>query len=155
MPSEKGAADLLEFLKREGVEAELLEFSSTVRTVDDAVRASGVEAAGIIKTLVVLCDSEPACLVVPGDRRLSFAKVRRALDCKDVRLAKPAEVLAFTGYSIGGVPPVGHGLRTIVDRAVLGRDVVVGGGGDDRHLLKIAPSEIVRLTGAKVADVSE
>lgn len=151
----KGVKDLASYLKRLGVEAELLEFSGTVRTVKDAVRQAGVEASDIVKSLVAVCDGEPMCFIVPGDRRLSVVKVRRTLGCREVRLAKPVEVLELTGYSVGGMPPVGHGLKTIVDRAVLEKPLVIGGGGDEQHLLKIAPSQVVRLTNARVEDIAE
>ena len=55
------------------------------------------------------------------------------------------------------MPPVGHltTLNVIVDPAVLVEPVVFGGGGQSDLLLRIRPAEIVRLTGATVADVTD
>jgi prolyl-tRNA editing enzyme YbaK/EbsC (Cys-tRNA(Pro) deacylase) len=63
----------------------------------------------------------------------------------------PGAVLRLTGYEAGGVPPFGHpaALPTLLDRAVLAWDAIYGGGGDDHTLLRIAPGELARVTGAE------
>jgi prolyl-tRNA editing enzyme YbaK/EbsC (Cys-tRNA(Pro) deacylase) len=73
-----------------------------------------------------------------------------------VRLADAATVEAITGYPVGGVPPLGHPqlLRTLIDRRVLAEPEVYAGGGALNALLRIAPAEIVRWTGAETVDVA-
>ena len=70
---------------------------------------------------------------------------------KQIKLADAETVLRLTGYPAGGVPPFGHPapLLTLLDRAVLAWDAVYGGGGDDRTLLRVAPGELARVTGAE------
>jgi prolyl-tRNA editing enzyme YbaK/EbsC (Cys-tRNA(Pro) deacylase) len=65
-------------------------------------------------------------------------------------------VLELTGYPPGATPPVGHltPLKVIVDRSVLQEPIVYGGGGGSDVMLRISPHEILRLTGAIVADVT-
>ncbi|WP_456453495.1 YbaK/EbsC family protein [Thermococcus sp.] len=70
-------------------------------------------------------------------------------------MAKPAEVKAITGYAVGGVPPVGVPVRTVVDRRVLERDVVIGGGGRIDRLIRIKPGKIVEFQKAEVLDIAE
>jgi prolyl-tRNA editing enzyme YbaK/EbsC (Cys-tRNA(Pro) deacylase) len=82
--------------------------------------------------------------------------VAAALGFSSLKLAQPDTVLRTAGYAVGGVPPVGHtsGLRVVIDKRVLDYPIVYGGGGDEQHMLRISPADIVRLTGAVVADIT-
>jgi prolyl-tRNA editing enzyme YbaK/EbsC (Cys-tRNA(Pro) deacylase) len=93
---------------------------------------------------------------VPGDARVHHSKGVRALGLAQLSPASPAVTRAATGFPAGGVAPVGHKspLPVVMDAEVLRHAVVYGGGGDDRHMLRISPDEIQRLTGAVVADVT-
>ncbi len=72
-----------------------------------------------------------------------------------LRPVSPKEVEALTGYPAGGVPPVCHGLLTIVDYGVLDHEYVVGGGGDEFTLIKISPQDILAFNKAMVARISK
>ena len=74
---------------------------------------------------------------------------------KQIRLADAQTVLEKTGYPAGGVPPVGHPapLPVLIDRAVMQWDVVFGGGGDDRTLLRIGPAELQRVVNGELIDL--
>ena len=68
-------------------------------------------------------------------------------------LADADTVLNATGWPAGGVAPVGSKvpLRTLIDERVMALEIVYGGGGTEHTLLRLRPSDIVRLTGATVA----
>jgi prolyl-tRNA editing enzyme YbaK/EbsC (Cys-tRNA(Pro) deacylase) len=144
------------FLEVHGVHAALLEPGVPTPTVQDAANALGVTPAEIIKSVLFENKSGETVLVVaPGDRRIDAAKLEALTGIAKPRIASAARVLEVTGYAAGGVPPVGHpsGLRVVVDASLLERTVLIGGGGSDALLLKIAPLEIVRLTEASTGDV--
>ena len=151
---------LADYLRTTDVEATLVRCDTATPTVARAAVALGVSASAIVKSIVLEHRQEPrgVCLaIVPGDRRVSRAKVAAVLAVDQVRLA-PAEVVTeATGYRPGGVPPIGHRqpLQVVIDRRVFDHDVVYGGGGDEWHMLRIEPRSIQRLTGALVADVVE
>jgi len=112
----------------------------------------------IIKSMLFVDDEGlPILGIVTGDRRVSEKKLARACGAKRVRRANPAEVKRFTGYEVGGVPPVGHKrkIRTFIDEKVMSFDKVVGGGGEINALLEISPAEIRRLTDGEVRDISK
>jgi len=67
--------------------------------------------------------------------RLSLEKLSRIIG-KKLRLARAREVEKATEYPVGAVPPVGHGLKTYVDRGVLNVETVIGGGGSTHSLLR-------------------
>jgi prolyl-tRNA editing enzyme YbaK/EbsC (Cys-tRNA(Pro) deacylase) len=83
-------------------------------------------------------------------------KVGRHQDAATVRKADAEEVRAATGYAIGGTPPFGHArpLPVLVDRHLTGFEVVWAAAGTPRHVFPIAPAELLRATGGKVADVT-
>jgi Cys-tRNA(Pro) deacylase len=142
------------------VSASLVTSDRAMPTVDCAAEALGVPPAAIVKSIVFeqKNDATRTCLaVVPGDARVSRSKVGAAVAMAQLKLASPVTVERATGYRVGGVPPVGHRtpIRVVLDRRVLESAVVFGGGGDEWHMLRITPQEILRLTGATVADVVE
>lgn len=149
---------LADFLAQCAVAGELVRPGGEMPTVARAASALGVEAGRIVKS-IVFChkkDASRACLAVaPGDGRVQLTKVARALGLAQLKLASPDAALAATGYPVGGIPPVGHvrALPVVLDASLAGLDEVFGGGGDLWHMLRISPAEIVRATGAIVADI--
>ena len=146
--------DLKDFIEKNRIDAEILEFKQPVMTVEQAVRMAGCRRDEIIKS-IVLIDSQdnPIIAIVDGKSRVSLRKVKEILG-KNIRIAKAREVERKTGYKIGGVPPIGHRFKTMIDRKIIDKKYVYGGGGDSRRLIKISPKQIVRL-GAIIADISE
>jgi Cys-tRNA(Pro) deacylase len=156
--AERLEASLSDFLRRHGVEATLLEPGGHMPTVDLAAAALGVEPARIVKSIVFQHkkDRTRVCLaIVPGDARIHPSKVAKAVGLTQLKLASADATLQATGYPVGGVPPLGHrtAMPVVIDPSVLRHDMVFGGGGDERHMLRISPDEIRRFTGAVVADV--
>ncbi len=128
----------------------------SVKTVKEAASAVGVSPQNIVKTVIVVCGGGVYACIVPGDKRLSFRKLSILLECPP-RLARPREVLEYTGYSVGGVPPapLPSSVQVIVDERVLSRKRVWGGGGDEETLLEFNPREYVSIVNARIADISE
>jgi Cys-tRNA(Pro)/Cys-tRNA(Cys) deacylase len=152
----KSEIRLRDSLKHHGIHATLIEPSIPTPTVLDAAKALGVEASDIIKSVAFESKDGTVVLVVaPGDRRIDTIKVAQLANLEKLKMASSARVLEVTGYPAGGVPPVGHpeGLRVIVDASLLKREALIGGGGSERLLLRIAPAEVIRVTGAMVGDI--
>jgi L-threonine kinase len=152
------AQRLATYTREQGIDARLIHPGADMPTVPLAAAALGVAPGQIVKSIVFEGKKGPgvALAIVPGDVKVDRAKVAAVLGLPTLKLAKPEVVLRSTGYEVGGVPPVGHAERlpTVVDSRVLQHATVYGGGGDERHMLSITPADIVRLTGAKVADVA-
>jgi Cys-tRNA(Pro) deacylase len=153
------AERLNQYLRELQVSATLVRPGSEMPTVPLAAAALGVTPAQIVKTIAFQGKKDPSrqCLAIaPGDIRIATAKVASALGLTQLKLASPDIVLQATGYAVGGVPPVGHATRLplVIDERVLQYDIVFGGGGDEHHMLRISPRDILRLTGAVVADIA-
>lgn len=126
----------------------IIEVENEVVTVEQAARELGVDEGQIIKSLVIITEEGPLLAILDGKSRLDLSKLKG-------RLARPREVKELTGFEIGEVPPVGIPLRTIVDRKVMEKSIVYGGGGSKRRLIEISPERIVEYQGAEVSDISD
>ena len=146
-----------EFLRATGAEARIEELRIDGATAQGAAEAVGAALGQIVKTLVLVCGTESAVALVPGDRRVDPAKVAAVVGVPRARVARPAEVLEVTGYEPGAVAPfpLRHVARVLVDRTLLGEPVLWVGGGSSYHLVRIAPTELLRLTRGEPADVAE
>lgn len=146
---------LKEYLDKNGVEAKFYEFDEHTITVEAAAKRLNITADKIVKSIVFIDqDGKPLLAIVSGDKRVDEKKLAEASNSQQVRIAKAREVEKFTGYKIGELPPVGHGLRTFVDSKVMSLDKVIGGGGSTHTLIEISPNDIVKLTNAKVCNIS-
>ena len=147
--------DLQEYIERTGVAAEILNMKGRVHSVAAASEELGLPPDHFIKTLVFIGpEEEPILAIVQGTDRASSKRISKALDTDPLRLATPDEAIELTGYEVGGTPPVSiRNAVVLIDPNVMAMSEVVGGGGSDRHLLRISPSEILRVTEGKMVRV--
>jgi Cys-tRNA(Pro) deacylase len=142
------------FLREAHAEAHLEEFPDGTPTAEDAARAVGVDPAQIVKSLVFVCDGRPVLALIPGDRRADAAKVARAVGAGKARVASRREVEAATGFAPGAVAPfplpgVEH---VLIDRSLLAHEQVWVGAGSPRHMARLRPAELMRLSQARQMD---
>jgi prolyl-tRNA editing enzyme YbaK/EbsC (Cys-tRNA(Pro) deacylase) len=135
---------------------EIREFAESTATAADAAAAIGTTVERIVKSLVFMADHRPILVLVSGPKRVDTDKVAR-LTAGSVKRASADQVRDATGYAIGGVPPVGHNghLATFVDRDLLQYPEVWAAAGTPNSVFAIHPDELVRITQARVEDVSQ
>lgn len=145
--------ELKNFLKENGINAEFYEFSEPTLTVEDSARQLDIKPERIVKSLVFKDrENNPLLAIVSGSREVDEDKLSEAHGSK-VQLVKAREVEQFTGYKIGEVPPINHGLKTYVDEDILSFDRVVAGGGSTHTLIEIDPADIRKITNAETVDI--
>jgi Cys-tRNA(Pro)/Cys-tRNA(Cys) deacylase len=160
-PEPGGAAhaplDLARELATLGLDAEIVAPGVPMPTVDAAATAMRVAPERIFKS-VLFQSTDGACVmaVASGRGRIDAKRLASLAGTTRLRLAPPEVVLAVTGYPAGGTPPVGHRARfpVFVDTGVAGQDWGWAGGGREELLVRIAPADIVRLTGATIAELT-
>jgi len=130
------------------------------RTAQQAADALGVALGQIAKSIIFRRKPDAAAVLVitSGDRRVDEAKVQ-ALVCVDGQKLGRADaefVKASTGFSIGGVSPVGHAVApvTLIDRELMRFDEIWAAAGHPQGVFKLHPADLVHLTGAPVVDVA-
>ncbi|MFW9967641.1 MAG: aminoacyl-tRNA deacylase [Candidatus Thorarchaeota archaeon] len=147
--------NLQRYLDEHGIDAEILPMSGRVRSVAEASQELGLPPDRFIKT-VVFIDSEekPILAIVKGTDRASSKRVSKALGIPPPTLATPEDAVRLTGYEVGGTPPISiPDAKTLIDSNVMSMEEVVGGGGTDRHLLRIKPAYILENTNGVVTRI--
>ena len=140
-----------EALRARGVEVEARVLPDSARTAPEAAAAVGVEVGAIVKSLVFRCGDEAVLALVSGANRADEARLEAefggAVSRADADFARAA-----TGFSIGGVPPLGHPapLRTLVDEDLLGHPVVWAAAGTPHAVFPIEPAALAELVGGRV-----
>ena len=143
-------------LKSMGLAAEVMEFSKSTRTAAEAAAAIGTTVGQIAKSLVFLAGNEPVLIIASGANRVDVEKLHRLLGKKIIR-PDAETVRKTTGFSIGGVPPVGHKerLRTLVDQDLLNFTVIYAAAGTPNTVFAVSPTDLVRIAEAEVVHIKE
>jgi Cys-tRNA(Pro)/Cys-tRNA(Cys) deacylase len=141
--------------KRAGIEFRLHEYDGVdVRDGDYAVAvaaALGQPPARLFKTLVASVDGRLEVFIVPADKQLDL----RAAG-KRVTLADRAAAERATGYVIGGISPLGQRKRlpATIDETALDWETLLVSAGRRGLQIELAPTDLVRLTGARIAAIA-
>lgn len=153
------SADLQRFIDENQIEATILPMAEHTPTVPDAARALGVEPEQIIKSLVFIINDAPILIINNGTARVDRRKIgkRLGVNRKKVKFAVPEQALEITGYIVGSMPPFGHlqTLPTFIDPAITQLDTIFGGGGDIDAMMRLTPTELLRITSGEILSVSE
>ncbi len=148
--------DLAEFIRAQGLDAEIVAPGVEMPTVDAAAAVLGVPPERIFKSILFQA-KDGACVmaVACGRARVDARALETLTGLARLRLASPEVALAVTGYPAGGTPPVGHRQRfpVIVDTRVAAQPWGWAGGGRKELMVRIASADIVRLTGGTVAGI--
>lgn len=137
-----------------GLDVNVRTLERPTRTVSEAAAAVDCSSAQIAKTLVFIADGDPILAVVSGAHRLDPDLLCDAIDCAEARQASPDEVRVATGYSVGGVSPIGTGLPVVFDETLLGHETIYAAGGDGNTLFGVAPQQLVDCLGATAAPLA-
>jgi prolyl-tRNA editing enzyme YbaK/EbsC (Cys-tRNA(Pro) deacylase) len=140
--------------KADGAPVELTDPAPTAAT---AAAQLGVPVGAIANSLVFDADGAPLLVLTSGAHRVDTARVARLLGVSRVRRAGADFVREHTGFTIGGVPPVGHRrpLRTLVDVALDEYDVVWAAAGHPHWVFPTTYEELVRVSGGDPAHVGD
>jgi prolyl-tRNA editing enzyme YbaK/EbsC (Cys-tRNA(Pro) deacylase) len=144
------AARLAERLRQRGLEIEVRTLSDSARTAALAAAALDVEVGQIVKSLVFLCDDAPVMVLCAGDRRVDAQRL-------GLSPAPADRVREETGFSIGGIPPLGHDveLATTIDESLRRFEVVWAAAGTPHDVFAVSTEALIgAIPGAEVTVVS-
>ena len=139
----------------ENLKVQILE--KTARTAKEAANALNCEEGAIVKSLVFKTETEFLVCLISGDKRCSLNKLKKVISKKDVSMASADDVKAQTGFTIGGVSPVGHinDLNIIIDKTLERFQIVYAAAGHPNSIFKIDISKLKDLTKGRVEDITE
>lgn len=126
-----------------------------VSSVEEAAAARGVPVSAVVKSLLVRRGEDDHLLVlVPGDRSISWPKLRTLLGVS--RLSMPDADAAFevTGYRRGTITPLGLNLPVVVDERLVGASITLG-SGEPGVAIGLEADPLIAALSATVADVAD
>jgi prolyl-tRNA editing enzyme YbaK/EbsC (Cys-tRNA(Pro) deacylase) len=150
-----GPERVQEALHEAGIDVKVLRLSESTRTAVEAAQAVGCEIGAIAKSLLFMAGGEPLLVICSGDRRVDQAKVSALVGASSAKMATLDDVRRYTGYAIGGVPPMGLAtpIRTLMDERLLQWPVIYAAAGAHDALFPIDPKVLADKSGATLADV--
>ena len=135
----------------------IIELESSARTAIDAANSLKCEVGAIVKSLLFKKDKTYLLCLVSGDKRCSLNKLKKILNSKDVSMASPNEVKLQTGYTIGGVSPVGHKIKLniLIDETLKEFSNIYAAAGHPNCVFKTNFSDLIKLTNGKIENIIE
>ena len=133
------------------------ELENTARTALDAAKSLNCEVGAIVKSLLFKNGDNYFLCLVSGDKRCSLNKLKKFFNSKDLSLASPNDVKEQTGYTIGGVSPIGHkkSLQILVDRSLNRFKDLYAAAGHPNCIFKINFDDLIKITNGSIEDVTE
>jgi len=145
------------FLKDFDKSLEVIILENSARTAQDAAKALDSNVGAIVKSLLFRTGDDFILCLVAGDKRCSLNKLRKLKDKKDILMASPEEVKTQTGYTIGGVSPIGHinNIEIIIDKSLKRFNQLFAAAGHPNCVFKINFINIQKITNGKVENIIE
>ena len=145
------------FLKEFNQYLEVIVLENTARTAQDAATALGCDVGAIVKSLLFKTEDSFTLCLVAGDKRCSLNKLKKIKNKKDISMATPEEVKTQTGYTIGGVSPVGHlnKVEIFIDKSLDKFINLFAAAGHPNCVFKINFNNIQKITHGKIVDIIE
>ncbi|PKP69707.1 MAG: aminoacyl-tRNA deacylase [Alphaproteobacteria bacterium HGW-Alphaproteobacteria-4] len=151
----KSLARVKAALAAAGVTAEVLEMGAETRTAEQAAAAAGCAVDQIAKSIIFRGEASGhvVLFLTAGGNRVCADKAS-AIAGQTLGKADAALIRAETGFAIGGVAPIGHltRVRAFIDPRLTEFAVVWAAAGTPRHIFAIAPSDLIRASGASLAN---
>jgi Cys-tRNA(Pro) deacylase len=133
------------------------ELENTARTALDAAKSLNCEVGAIVKSLLFKNGDNYFLCLVSGDKRCSLNKLKKFFNSKDLSMASPNDVKEQTGYTIGGVSPIGHtnSLKILVDNSLNRFEDLFAAAGHPNCIFKINFEDLKKITNGSIEDIIE
>ena len=135
----------------------VVELENSARTAKDAANSLNCEVGAIVKSLLLKIDDSFLLCLIAGDKRCSLNKIKKIKNSKNVRMASAEEVKEQTGYTIGGVSPVGHKneLEILIDNSLNRFKAIFAAAGHPNCIFEINYNDLKKITSGLNEDIIE
>ena len=135
----------------------VVELENSAKTALDAANSLNCEVGAIVKSLLIKVENDFLLCLVSGDKRCSLNKLKKISEKKNVRMASADEVKSQTGYTIGGVSPVGHinKIQIFIDNSLSRFKDIFAAAGHPNVIFKINYEKLIQMTKGDVKDITE
>ena len=135
----------------------VVELENSAKTALDAANSLNCEVGAIVKSLLIKIENDFLLCLVSGDKRCSLNKLKKISEKKNVRMASADEVKSQTGYTIGGVSPVGHinKIQIFIDNSLSRFKDIFAAAGHPNVIFKINYEKLIQITKGDLKDIAE
>jgi len=144
---------LKEFDQNQGV----IVLDSSARTASEAAASLGCEVGAIVKSLLFKTEQNHTLCLVAGDKKASLNKIKKILNIKDASMASADEVKKITGFTIGGVSPIGHlnNITILIDNSLERFNYLFAAAGHPNCVFKIGFTDLNKITKGLIKELVE
>ena len=130
---------------------------TSARTAEDAAASLGCEVGAIVKSLLFKTENSFTLFLVSGDKKASLNKIKKTLNIKDASMASADEVKNFTGFTIGGVSPIGHlnQVDIYIDNSLERFTSLFAAAGHPNCVFEINFIDLQKITNGKIEEITE
>ena len=130
---------------------------SSARTALEAAASLNCEVGAIVKSLLFKTDNTFTLCLVAGDKKASINRIKNELNIKDISMASAKEVKDVTGFTIGGVSPVGHlnKIDIFIDNSLERFNSLYAAAGHPNCVFKITFTDLQKITNGSTKEITE
>ena len=145
------------FLKKFDTNIKIISLDNSARTALEAASSLGCEVGAIVKSLLFKTENTFKLFLVAGDKKASLNKIKKVLNIRDASLASADEVKNITGFTIGGVSPVGHTNKVsiYIDNSLERFEYLYAAAGHPNCIFKINYINLQKITNGLIKDITE
>ena len=146
-----------ENLKNFNENLNIITLDTSARTALEAASSLGCNVGAIVKSLLFRVEDKYILCLVSGDKKVSLNKVKKLLNKKDVSMASADEVKKITGFTIGGVSPVGHlnDINIYIDNNLSRFEFLYAAAGHPNCVFKIDNLNLIKISKGIIEDITE
>ena len=135
----------------------VVELENSAKTALDAANSLNCEVGAIVKSLLIKIENDFLLCLVSGDKRCSLNKLKKISEKKNVRMASADEVKKITGYTIGGVSPIGHlnKINILIDHTFDRFTDLFAAAGHPNCVFKIDFKNLQKITKGLIKEITE
>ena len=144
-------------IKEYNNEMSVIVLDNSAKTAIEAASSLGCEVGAIVKSLLFKTENTFTLFLVSGDKKASLNKIKKTLNIKDASMASPDDVKNVTGYTIGGVSPVGHlnKIEILIDHSLARFENLYAAAGHPNCVFKTNFDDLQKITKGFIKDITQ
>ena len=144
-------------IKEYNSEMSVIVLDSSAKTAIEAASSLGCEVGAIVKSLLFKTENNFTLFLVSGDKKASLNKIKKTLNINDASMASPDDVKNITGYTIGGVSPVGHlnKIEIFIDHSLARFENLYAAAGHPNCVFKTNFDDLQKITNGFIKDITQ
>ena len=152
-PIKRAEKSLKEFDQKQ----KIIVLENTARTALEAASSLGCEVGAIVKSLLFRTENTFTLFLIAGDKRASLNKIKKTLNIKDASMASADDVKKITGYTIGGVSPIGHlnHVDIFIDNSLERFTSLFAAAGHPNCVFEISYPDLQKITNGSIKEITE